>query len=66
MARLVCSHKIRPMIAALNGTLFRIVRHPKGWEISRRCDCILGPHWHELGVFRLQRDALDFAREQSR
>jgi hypothetical protein len=29
------------------GFTYRVTRVGNRYEISMRCDCILGPHWHE-------------------
>lgn len=29
----------------------------RAWIVFRRCDCVMGPHWHEQGIYQTVRAA---------
>lgn len=37
-------------VMTVGGQQFRYGRDGTKWVAARRCDCLLGPHWHDLGV----------------
>ena len=40
-------------IVVLNGQKYSVIRDELGWTPTRRCGCVLGPHWHTMS--RVQR-----------
>lgn len=43
-----------------DGIEYRLIQNYRGvWLAALDCDCILGPHWHELGKFHTKRAAYD-------
>jgi len=32
-------------------TEYRVAKRGRTWELSVRCDCVLGPHWHLVGMY---------------
>jgi hypothetical protein len=45
-------------IYSINGTQYRVQRQDGLWRAAVRCDCILGPHWHEADHATSERELL--------
>lgn len=47
---------MRGQIVHRGGVEYRVLRLRSSYDLAIRCDCALGPHWHELGRLRYRRD----------
>jgi len=52
--------KVRRVTGDIDGLRYKLWGRKGAWLASVWCECVLGPHFHDLGVYYMtQRDALE-------